>query len=205
MIVIIDYGMGNLLSVRKAFEYLGEEVTVISDPQKMEEASRVVLPGVGAFPDAIMALGAKGWLEALQRQVVEAGKPFLGICLGMQLLADEGEENYPCKGLGWVRGKVKRFLFTDKEFKVPQVGWNEVRPTGNSPLFQGIREGDTFYFVHSYHMVCADEKDIAAKCHYGEDFVAAVQKDNVFATQFHPEKSQDNGLKILKNFIELRA
>jgi glutamine amidotransferase len=205
MISIIDYGMGNLLSVRKAFEYLGEDVRVIDDPKGLSDASHVVLPGVGAFPDAMAALNRRGWADTLQREVVEGGKPFLGICLGMQLLAEFGEENFHCPGLGWIRGSVKRFMLDQRQFKVPHVGWNEIKPIAGVPLFKGVGLGSTFYFVHSYHLICADEADIAAYCDYGYPFAAAIRRGNIFATQFHPEKSQDNGIKVLENFLAYRG
>ncbi len=202
MIAIIDYGMGNLLSVQKAFEYLGEEARLIANPALLEEATHVVLPGVGAFPGAVAALKEKGWIAPLEREVLGGGKPFLGICLGMQLLAEYGEENSRCQGLGWIRGHVKPFVFDSPELKVPHVGWNEISPRDDVQLLKGLGKEATFYFVHSYHMVCKDENDIAATCEYGYTFPAAIQKGNIFATQFHPEKSQDNGIKILENFVD---
>jgi glutamine amidotransferase len=205
MIAIIDYGMGNLMSVLKAFEYLGEDVEVTANPNSIQRADKIVLPGVGAFPDAMASLVQNGWVDALQKEVREKAKPFLGICLGMQLLAEQGEENHPCKGLGWIKGTVKRFALSAKEFKIPHVGWDEIRQTGNSSLFRGIKTGSTFYFVHSFHMICEDEQVVAAFCDYGYAFPAAIEQNNIFATQFHPEKSQDNGLKILENFIAWNA
>jgi len=205
MIAIIDYGMGNLLSVLKAFEHLGEEARVIATPAGLADATHVVLPGVGAFPDAMAALAKNGWVEGLQREILEGGKPFLGICLGMQLLAEFGEENVHCPGLAWIRGGVKRFALDPQQYKVPHVGWNEITSVGNSLLFRGLGPGATFYFVHSYHMICEEGADIAAYCDYGYPFPAAIRKENIFATQFHPEKSQDNGLKVLENFLAYRG
>lgn len=193
--------MGNLLSVLKALEYLGEDAEVVAQPDKLADASRIILPGVGAFPDAMASLAEKGWIAALEREVLGSKKPFLGICLGMQLLAETGEENGRCQGLGWIKGEVKRFAFADHTLKVPHVGWNEVAFTGNSPLSSGVGSGATFYFVHSYHLVCREHDDVAAWCDYGGPFVAAVRKGNIAATQFHPEKSQDNGLRVLENFV----
>ena len=197
--------MGNLLSVQKALEYLGEDAAVISNPKKLREAERIMLPGVGAFPNAMANLESRGWIEVLHYEVQEKKKPFLGICLGMQLLAEYGDENGRCAGLGWLNAEVKRFSFNTRDLKIPHVGWNEIRPVKISPLLHGVKYGTTFYFVHSYHMVCDDISDIAALCDYGGEFAAVVQKDNIFATQFHPEKSQDNGLKILENFVEWKC
>lgn len=201
MIAIIDYGMGNLLSVQKAVEYLGEDAKLVSDPSEISAAERLVLPGVGAFPDAMVSLKRFGWIKVLEQEVLEKKKPFLGICLGMQLLAETGEENGHCQGLGWLRGEVRRFDFANKKLKVPHVGWNEIKLCTNTSVFKGLPFDSTFYFVHSYHMVCKDKEDIAATCNYGIEFTAAVHKENIFATQFHPEKSQDNGLKVLENFL----
>ena len=194
--------MGNLLSVQKALEYLGEDVRIISAPKNLQNAERLVLPGVGAFPDAMANLERHGWQDALHVEVFEKKKPFLGICLGMQLLAEFGEENGGSRGLGWIKGAVKLFTLADRSLKIPHVGWNEIIAVPNSPLFNGIRPGATFYFVHSYHFVCTEQHDVAALCQYGSEFTAAIRKENIFATQFHPEKSQDNGLKVLENFVD---
>ena len=194
--------MGNLLSVQKALEYLGEDVRIISAPKNLQNAERLVLPGVGAFPDAMANLERHGWQDALHVEVFEKKKPFLGICLGMQLLAEFGEENGGSRGLGWIKGTVKLFTLADRSLKIPHVGWNEIIAVPNSPLFNGIRPGATFYFVHSYHFVCTEQHDVAVRCQYGSEFTAAIRKENIFATQFHPEKSQDNGLKVLENFVD---
>ena len=205
MIAIIDYGMGNLLSVQKAFEYLGEDAVIADKPAQVDTAERLVLPGVGAFPDAMVSLERLGWIELLNRDVLKKGKPFLGICLGMQLLAETGEENRSYRGLGWINGRVTRFVQTEKRLKIPHVGWNDIKVVRDNSLLKDIRTGHTFYFVHSYHMVCDDPDDVTAVCDYGGEFTAAIQKNNIFATQFHPEKSQDNGIKILENFVSLNV
>jgi imidazole glycerol-phosphate synthase subunit HisH len=202
MIAIIDYGMGNLLSVKSSFEYLGEEAVVINDPAELNTAERIVLPGVGAFPDAMDNLKKGGWINPLTLQVLERKKPFLGICLGMQLLADLGNEVRKTKGLGWIPGEVVNFSLQDSNLKIPHVGWNNVQLKKNNNMLNGIKSGSDFYFVHSYHLKCSNEDHIAAVADYGGEFTAAIQKENIFATQFHPEKSQDFGLKIIENFSQ---
>jgi glutamine amidotransferase len=202
MIIVVDYGMGNILSVSKALEYVSsEEVVVSSSADDLLNASRIVLPGVGSFGDAMKNLQEFGLVEPLKRAVLVDKKPFLGICLGMQILADEGFEHGRNRGLGFVPGIVKRFTFDDKELKIPHVGWNDITFKQKSSLLDGVKINSCFYFVHSFHMVCEDESYILATCNYGYDFVAAIKKGNIFATQFHPEKSQQMGLKILKNFV----
>lgn len=202
MTIIIDYGMGNLFSVANALKYLGAEIKVSNRKDDLRNADRIILPGVGAFPDGMKNLKNLGIIESLEEEVFKNKKPFLGICLGMQLLAAEGEENGLTKGLGWIAGRVKRFQVDEKQFRVPHVGWNDVFPQKPSLLFAGL-EKPIFYFVHSYHLVPEDPSVITATCDYGENFAAAIQKDNLFGVQFHPEKSQKDGLKLLKNFLVL--
>ncbi len=203
MIAIIDYQMGNLRSVQKGFERVGHEAVVTSDADVLAAAERVVLPGVGAFEDAIAELQRRDLVSPI-RDAVAAGKPFLGICLGMQLLFEESYEGGQFEGLGIVPGKVVRFELP-AEFKVPHMGWNSCHRTSDSPLFTGIAEGTHFYFVHSYHCQPRDASLVALTADYHLPFVAAIAKENLFATQFHPEKSQAEGLKLLKNFAELSA
>lgn len=200
MIAVIDYGMGNLRSVHKALEKLGFQTRVTSDPDEVVQADKVVLPGVGAFADAIKNLKASGMDEAV-RQVVASGKPFLGICLGFQLLFSESEEDGLYRGLDIIPGRVTRFPPTVG--KVPHMGWNQVEYCREAPVFASIPSASYFYFVHSYYVVPGDEQVQVAVCNYGLRFTCAIMKDNLFATQFHPEKSSVLGLRLLKNFGEL--
>lgn len=200
MIAIIDYGMGNLASVKNAFIKLGIKAGTTSDPEEILAAERVVLPGVGAFADAIRNLRNKG-IDKVINEVVDRGTPLLGVCLGLQLLFSASEENGIYKGLGVIPGRVVKL---PPVYKVPHMGWNQIIPRSNSRLFKHVNPGSHFYFVHSYYVVPEDESWIAATSNYGLDFVCAVEKNNVFATQFHPEKSSDLGLGILKNFGEIK-
>jgi glutamine amidotransferase len=201
MIAIVDYGMGNLRSVQKALERVGHAATITSDPAVLADASRVVLPGVGAFRDAIGAIEARGLVAPL-RDAVAQGKPFLGVCLGLQLLFDVSYEDGEHRGLGMVPGKVVRFELA-APYKVPHMGWNQVGQRRRAPIFSGIDDGDYFYFVHSYYVVPADASLVALETDYAEPFCSGIWRDNLFGVQFHPEKSQDAGLRLLKNFAEL--
>ncbi|HVX14889.1 MAG TPA: imidazole glycerol phosphate synthase subunit HisH [Pirellulales bacterium] len=201
MIAIIDYGMGNLRSVQKGFEKVGHEATVTSDPQVIRSAAKVVLPGVGAFGDAMDELSRRGLVEPV-RETAAAGKPFLGICLGLQLLFETGYEGGRREGLGVLAGDVVRFELPH-EYKVPHMGWNELEIVRPAPILSGLDSGTHVYFVHSYYVVPRDPEVIAARTHYGAPFTSIVWRDNVFATQFHPEKSQADGLTMLRNFAEL--
>jgi glutamine amidotransferase len=200
MIVVVDYGLGNLFSVAKAFEMIGAEVMISADPAAIAQADRLVLPGVGAFGDGMDYLSRNGLDKILSNEVLVNKKPFLGICLGMQLLGDVGFEYGEHKGLSWIKGKVRK-LEVSGDLKVPHVGWNDVVRVKESPMFEGIKNSADFYFVHSYQLVCEESDNIVATTTYGETVTAAVQKDNIFATQFHPEKSQEVGLKLLENFV----
>jgi glutamine amidotransferase len=205
MIAIVDYGMGNLRSLSNAFEYLGEEVTITCDPAALEDARCIVLPGVGAFGDAMRALRAHGVVETLGRLVNEAGKPLLGICLGMQLVARESFEHGHHEGLGWVDARIER-LAPAGGLKVPHVGWNSLRFPAGDWLFEGVNPTEAnFYFVHSYHMVCADPSDRLATTDYGGEVTAVVRRGDLTVMQFHPEKSQDNGLRLLGNWVRRYA
>lgn len=207
MIAIIDYDMGNLRSVAKAFEKVGATATVTRNPKVMVNASHIVLPGVGAFKDCMRNLEAYGLIDPIAKAVA-SGKPFLGICLGLQLLFDESSEFGEHKGLGLIPGKVVRFPSSKDEagaeLKVPHMGWNEVKKAKESPLLNGIEEGTYFYFVHSYYAAPKDATVALTKTGYGVEFTSSIAKDNVFACQFHPEKSQKAGLKVLKNFSSMR-
>lgn len=201
MIAIIDYQMGNLRSVQKAFEKVGQAATITSDPRELAAAGKIVLPGVGAFGDAMHELQQRDLVQPI-RDAVASGKPFLGICLGLQLLFDVGYEGGEFAGLGILRGKCVRFQLP-AEYKVPHMGWNACRIARPAPVLKDIADNTHFYFVHSYFVVPEDKSIIALEADYGGDFTAAVWKENLFATQFHPEKSQADGLKLLQNFAEM--
>ncbi|MBI3313867.1 MAG: imidazole glycerol phosphate synthase subunit HisH [Candidatus Omnitrophica bacterium] len=199
MIVIVDYGMGNLRSVSKALENLGSKVKVSSSPKDIENADKVVLPGVGAFGDAVRELRQLGLFESLQNYL-SGRKPFLGICLGLQLLFKTSEEDKDATGLGSIPGSVQRFK--SKNVKIPHMGWNQVAFSGDHPVLKGIPADSNFYFVHSFYGLPADPKLVLGKTNYGDEtFPAIIGSETCFATQFHPEKSQKAGLAILKNFI----
>jgi glutamine amidotransferase len=195
---IVDYGVGNLMSVSNALRYLGNETKIARDADTLERADSIILPGVGAFPDAADKLRRAG-LDQLLIQEAEK-KPILGICLGMQLLFQQGEEVRPCQGLGFVKGSVKR-IETDR--KLPHIGWNSLRFYGDPPLLAGLEDGAYVYFVHSFCGVAEDPNQVIATTEYGPEVVAAVQSGNVYGTQFHPEKSGEVGLQILRNFAAL--
>jgi glutamine amidotransferase len=201
MIVIIDYGMGNLRSVEKALLKLGHQAIITRDKNAIKSASGIILPGVGAFDAAITELRASN-IEGALIEEVAMGKPFLGICLGLQLLFDESEEG-TMKGLGVLSGKVKKFNFKpplSSKLKVPQMGWNSINIKQPAPYYEGVENGAMMYFVHSYYVVPADESVIATTTEYGTDFCSSVAKENIFGVQFHIEKSGDVGLKVLDNF-----
>ena len=201
MITIVDYGMGNLRSVQKAFERVGAAAEIADRPGQVAAAERLVLPGVGAFRDAIAELRRQDMVGPVLDHVA-AGKPFLGICLGLQLLFDVSYEDGEHEGLGLLRGRVERFADVPG-LKVPHMGWNRLRRTGDFAAFDGIPDDGHFYFVHSYHVVPEDEAVVAARTDYGQPFVSVVAAGNLFATQFHPEKSQRHGLRLLQNFAAL--
>lgn len=200
-IAIVDYGMGNLRSVQKGLERVGFPADVTRDPKAIEQADGVVLPGVGAFRACMDNLREYGLIDTVRR-VVESGKPFLGICLGMQLLFEESEEFGKVEGLGLLPGRVVRFA-ERPGLKVPHMGWNQIRKRQDVPHLQGIDDGASVYFVHSYYVVPSDPSLAATTTDYGNEFVSAVARGNIFATQYHPEKSQAVGLKILENFGRL--
>lgn len=199
-IVIIDYGMGNLRSVQKAFERIGWEARVTRSKREIAGASAIVLPGVGAFGDCMENLERYGLVASIL-QAIEKGKPYLGICLGLQILFSESEEFGHRKGLGLLKGKVVRFQ-PDPEHKVPHMGWNAIEKRREAPLLQNLSSGDFFYFVHSYYVLPDEEQWISTITHYGIAFASSIWKENIFATQFHPEKSQQKGLRILENFAK---
>jgi glutamine amidotransferase len=201
MIAIVDYGMGNVRSLQNAFEYLGSEVIITSNPKELEDAERIVLPGVGAFGDAMTAIRERQLEPVLTRQALEVKKPILGICLGMQLFAKKSVEHGEHQGLGWIDAEILR-LSVQRPLKVPHVGWNDLHFSADDWLFKGIRPGQAnFYFVHSFHMICHHSADLIATTDYGVPLTAVVRSGNLVAAQFHPEKSQDNGLKMLENWL----
>ena len=201
MIAIIDYDAGNIRSVEKAFAAIGEQTVLTRDAGVIAEADKVVLPGVGVFGDAAANLRDYG-LEKVVRETAESGKPFLAICVGLQLLFDESEESPEAAGLSVMRGKILR-IPDDRGLTVPQIGWNSLHKTRNSRLLHGIDEGAFVYFVHSYYLKAENPDVVTVTVDYGVEIHAAVERGNLFATQFHPEKSSKTGLKILKNFCEI--
>ena len=203
MIAIIDYGMGNLRSVSKAFEAVGHQALVTRDARVIGNADHVVLPGVGAFGDCMANIEQYGLVEPI-RTAIQSGKPFLGICLGLQVLFTESEEFGPHKGLDIISGKVRRFE-GGQALKVPHMGWNQVHAQRTCPLFDGVADGSDWYFVHSYFVDPSDKQLAATVTTYGIPFVSSVWKDNIVACQFHPEKSQTVGLRLIKNFGEWKA
>ena len=202
MIVVVDYGMGNLHSVSKALSASGVQVCVTDDPEVVAQAERLVVPGVGAFADAMKRLTERDLCEPI-REHIHSGKPFLGICLGLQLLFEVGCEDGDHPGLGVFPGKVVRFELDDATLKVPHMGWNRARIVSDTPCLSGLTDEDYVYFVHSYYVKPADEGIVATWTDYGGEFVSSVARENLFACQFHPEKSQSLGLRILKNFVNL--
>ena len=201
MVAIIDYDAGNLRSVEKALEALGAETVVTRDPEVIAGSSRVILPGVGSFGDAMERLNQYGLPDVIRR-TVSGNKPFLGICLGLQLLFEESEESPGVPGLGILKGKILKIPQTEG-LKIPHMGWNSLNLKPDSRLFAGIRDQEYVYFVHSYYLKAQEESQVAAATWYGTEIHAAVEAGNVFACQFHPEKSGDTGLRILKNFLEV--
>jgi glutamine amidotransferase len=208
MIAVIDYGMGNLRSVQKALEFVGAKVIVTHDPDLILSADSVVLPGVGAFKDCMANLNKLSLIDPI-RKFIDSGKPFLGICLGLQVLFEESEEYGPVPGLGILPGKVVKFIDGSSDtrkgpqIKIPHMGWNQIKVKKNAPLFGGVGDSPYFYFVHSYYVVPEDPEMVATVTHYGIEFVSGIQHKNIYAFQFHPEKSQTLGLSILERFSNL--
>lgn len=203
-VAIINYGMGNLGSVRRALEDLGANVIIAEHPSMLFEANRIVLPGVGAFGAGMEKLRSGGWVDGLHQQIFLNNKPLLGICLGMQMLSSSSEENGLTDGLNFIPGKVRSLDKLGCNFRIPHVGWNDVSHQNESPLFVNIPQGVDFYFVHSYGFEVEDPLDVSASITYGVTITAAVRKRNIFGTQFHPEKSSKAGKQMLKNFLDLK-
>jgi imidazole glycerol-phosphate synthase subunit HisH len=204
-VAVINYGMGNLGSVRRALEDLSVNVVIAEHPVALFDANRIVLPGVGAFGEGMARLHAGGWVDALRRQVADGHKPLLGICLGMQMLSSSSEENGLTAGLNFIPGRVRRLDALGCTLHVPHVGWNEVHHQEGTPLFQAIPQAMDFYFVHSYALMTEDPSDVSATADYGVAVTAAVFRGHVFGTQFHPEKSSKAGRQVLRNFLDFVA
>lgn len=202
MIAIVNYGLGNLESIKNMLKKVGYDATITSDADDIRNADKLILPGVGAFDSGMENLSKMGLAGVLNEKVIEKKTSVLGICLGMQLMTKKSEEG-KLSGLGWIEAETFRFKFENRpEIKIPHIGWNNVHMTKQASLFKDMHEEARFYFVHSYHVKCRDEKDVLGKTLYGYDFVSSFQKDNIFGVQFHPEKSHKYGMKLLKNFVE---
>jgi glutamine amidotransferase len=203
-IIIIDYGMGNLRSVLNRFQRLGASVSLSSDPETILRSKKLILPGVGHFAAGMKNLNSLGLLDILHQKIIVDQTPILGICLGLQLFSEYSEEGNS-SGLGWIKAKTIRFSLNDetKKLKIPHMGWNSLIIKKSSNLFYGIKESDLFYFVHSYHIDCTDKEDILSTTDYGYEFVSAIQKGNLYGTQFHPEKSHEWGAQLIRNFISI--
>lgn len=204
-LVIVDYHMGNLQSVANAFEALGCPTHLSRNPEDLRQARRIVLPGVGAFGDGMRHLTEGGWVDVLEEEVRRRGKPFLGICLGMQLLATTGTEYGLHQGLNWLPGVAERLPSDDQAIRVPHIGWNDVRIIKKGGIYTGMGDTQVFYFVHSYVLRPNDFGSVSGLCCHGVEFAASIEFDNIYATQYHPEKSQKAGLTILRNFLSLKS
>lgn len=200
-VVIVDYGLCNLDSIARAVEECGARARISDAPRELRTATQIILPGVGAFPDAWRNLRERSLDEAMQEQVMGNGIPFLGICLGMQLMAELGHEGETSEGLGWIDGDVVRLEPKGEDRRIPHIGWNNIELVRESPLFRGVPADRDFYFVHSYHLLCRDESQVVARTPYAGGFVSLVARGNVFGVQFHPEKSQKAGFQVLRNFL----
>ena len=204
MITIIDYGVGNLNSIRNMLKKIGADSVISSQPADIESAEKLILPGIGSFEYGMKKLRSSAFFDTLQQKVLQNKTPILGVCLGAQLLLNGSEEGEPVPGLGWIEGKAVRFnqsLMADN-FKVPHMGWNELQIKKESRLFKDVRPDHRYYFVHAYHMACYHEADILAESNYSYNFVAAVEKQHIVGVQFHPEKSHKFGMKLYENFIK---
>lgn len=205
MISIIDYEMGNVKSVSNAFELLGADVEIISDPKKLKNSDAIVLPGVGAFKDGMKNLDQKGFLPILNEEVIQNKKPYLGICLGLEFLAERSFEGDTTEGFGWIKGEIKKIDVSENDLKIPHMGWNDTQILKKDGLLKDMRN-PVFYYLHSYYFDInqSENECIESICNYGKTTIlSSVQKDNIHAVQFHPEKSQESGLKLLYNFLDL--
>lgn len=205
MIAIINYHMGNLQSVANVLDYIGERSIITNKKAEIELADKIILPGVGAYGKAMENLVKLNLIDVLNEEILNKKKPFLGICLGMQLLADKSYEMGESEGLGWIKGEVKLLTSNDNTLRVPHIGWNDVEPQKESVLYGSNLSPKICYFAHSYHLDCDNKDDITGLTEYGGKFVCSIEKGNIFATQFHPEKSQKDGIEILRNFTKYRS
>jgi glutamine amidotransferase len=205
MIAVVDYGAGNVRSVINALELIKQKPVVTNDPDKLAKASAIILPGVGAFGDCMQAIKRYDLVDPLNEIVIKDKIPYLGICLGMQILAQRGLEKGEHDGLSWIQGTVRKMVPNEKKYRIPHIGWNDITYNNKSPLFREMGEAPAFYFVHSYHLeVDSPDADVvAATCWHGMEVTVAVQKANIFGVQFHPEKSQKEGIQLLTNFINI--
>ncbi|MCT7587573.1 imidazole glycerol phosphate synthase subunit HisH [Aliarcobacter butzleri] len=201
MIAILDYGIGNLKSIYNMFKKVGVESIITSDIETIKNADKYLLPGVGSFDHGINSLKSASFFKTLENEVLENKKPILGICLGMQLLTNSSEEGKE-KGLCWIDAQTIKFDLEDKSLSIPHMGWNKVNATNNNDIFKNLEE-NRFYFVHSYHVVCNNQKNILATANYGQTFTCSIHKDNIYGVQFHPEKSHKFGMQLLKNFGDI--
>ena len=205
MIGIIDYGMGNLLSVKNALDYLGEESEIINDADSIRKVKKIVLPGVGSFPDCMNNLNERGFVEILNELVLEKKIPILGICLGMQIMGETSHEMGESEGLGWFEGDVIKMEPQNESIKIPNIGWETISIVPGDHLLSSFNTLPDFYFVHSYYLKCSRNQDVTSTYLLGDQIItASIQKDNIYGTQFHPEKSSDHGLEVLTNFIEIK-
>jgi len=202
MLVILDYKIGNVGSLVNMLKKIGVSSIVSSDPKEIEAADKIIFPGVGAFDNGMNNLLNSGLIPLLEKKVKDQSIPILGVCLGMQLFAGGSEEGKE-KGLGWIEGEVVKFKFQDSNFKIPHMGWNTIDIKKTDPVFNEMPKETRFYFVHSYHFVCDDKKNVLATTNYGYDFESIIRKDNIWGVQFHPEKSHKFGMQLLKNFVEI--
>jgi glutamine amidotransferase len=204
MIAVVDYGAGNVRSVINALELIKQKPVVTKDPDELSKASVIILPGVGAFGDCMQAIKRYNLVDPLNEIILKDKKPYLGICLGMQILAQKGLEKGDHEGLAWIQGTVKKMVPDEKKYRIPHMGWNDVTYNKKCPLFNDMVEAPAFYFVHSYHLEVdgPDADTVVASCWHGMQVTVALQKDNIFGVQFHPEKSQEEGIKLLKNFLK---
>jgi imidazole glycerol-phosphate synthase subunit HisH len=202
-ICIIDYGLGNLASIFNAIKKIEKNVKVSNDIGDIKNSTHIILPGVGSYKAGMQGLIKGNLVEILSNEVLKKKKPFLGICLGMQLLSSSSDEGESISGLNWIEGNVVKINSDDKSVKIPHMGWNDVTISNNSKLYKKAENNSTFYFIHSYHFVPKDKTIISGTCEHGSQLVASIEKDNIFATQFHPEKSHDIGTELLMNFLKI--
>ena len=203
MIGIVNYGMGNLLSVYNALDFIGANVEICNTPKELINKEKIVLPGVGSFKSCMSNLVDRGFYETLDKLVMNEKRPILGICLGMQLMADKSFEGGEHKGFGWIDGDVVPINSQNSKLKIPHVGWNSINIKSENRLLNGLPENSDVYFVHSYHMKCKNNSNVIATCEYGDQLTASICKENIYGTQFHPEKSQEHGIRILENFCSI--